>query len=60
MAAEGARPGQSATDRLLLRHLATGLMLTPMINSLNQNGPSRNMHTTPATPFRRDRAAQCA
>jgi hypothetical protein len=60
MAAEGVRPGQSTTDRLLLRHLATGLMLTPVINSLNQNGPSRNVHTTPAMPFRCDRAAQRA
>jgi hypothetical protein len=60
MATEGVRPGQSATDHLLLRHLATGLVLTPVINSLNQNGPSRNVHTTPDTPIRRDRAAQRA
>jgi hypothetical protein len=60
MATEGVRPGQSATDRLLLRHLTTGLVLTPVTNSLNQNGPSRSVHTTPATLFRHDRAAQRA
>jgi hypothetical protein len=57
MATEGAQPGQSATDHLLLRHLANSLVLTPVINSLDQSSPNRNMHATPDTPIQCDRAA---
>jgi hypothetical protein len=60
MATEGARPGQSATDHLLLRHLANSLVLTPVMNSLDQRSPNCNVHTTPDTPIRCDRAAQRA
>jgi hypothetical protein len=50
MATMGTQLGQSSTDHLLARHLATSLVSTSMTNSPSRLDPRPTVHTTPTMP----------
>jgi hypothetical protein len=57
MATVGTQLGQSSTDHLLARYLATSLVSTSTTNSPSRLDPRPTMHATLTTPNRHDRAA---